>query len=78
VQKQAPNVATAYDFFVNAPNTYDKMYWRPHNPSADILWQAQIDAAEQAVYHQKSIDQIAKEQQEKVQKAIDDFRSSTK
>lgn len=76
LKSKTPAIAEAVDFFLAAPEKYDKVYWRPHNPASDILWQAQVDVAQEAIYHKKTVDEALKGQQDKVQKALDDAWSS--
>ena len=72
LKEKSPSVAAAYEFYYNAPQTYDKLYFRPKVLVASLLWEAQLKSAQEACYKQKTAIEALTEWEGKVQAALDE------
>ena len=72
LKEKSPTVAAAYEFYYNAPQTYDKLYFRPKVLVASQLWDAQLKAAQEACYKQKTAIEALTDWEKKTQEALDD------
>jgi multiple sugar transport system substrate-binding protein len=77
LKAKSPTLAAAYEFYYNAPKTYDKLYFRPKCLIAAQLWDAQVKAAQEAAYGQKTAAQACKDWQDKTQTALDEAWQKT-
>ncbi|MHB0858343.1 MAG: hypothetical protein ACYC5M_12320 [Anaerolineae bacterium] len=77
LKEAAPYVAEGYEFYYNAPNTYDTLHFRPPVLIASLLWEAQVKAAQEACYEQKTAVEALTEWQERAQTALDEAIQKT-
>ncbi|MHB1294349.1 MAG: extracellular solute-binding protein [Anaerolineae bacterium] len=77
LQEVAPYVAEGYEFYYNAPNTYDVLHFRPKVLIASLLWEAQVKAAQEACYGQKTALQALTDWQENAQTSLDEALQKT-
>ena len=72
LKEKAPDIAAGYEFYYNAPQAYDKLYFRPKVLIASQLWDAQLKAAQEACYKQKTAQQALSDWQATCQAALDE------
>lgn len=71
--KKYPDIYKGILWFVNAPKEYSATYARDRNVVPGELWQAEENAAENALFHKMSVKQALTQQNALVQKDIDNF-----
>jgi multiple sugar transport system permease protein len=72
LREAAPYIADGYEFYYNAPDTYDKMFFRPKVLIASLLWEAQATATQEACYGQKTAEEALSDWEERCQQALDE------
>jgi len=77
LKDKAPHVAEGYDFYYAAPEEYDRMFYRPKTLIASLLWEAQVSAAQEAAYGQKTALEALTDWEERCQTALDEARAKT-
>jgi multiple sugar transport system substrate-binding protein len=71
--RKYPDIYNGILWFVNAPKEYHATYARDRNVVPGELWQAEENAAENALFHKMSPQQALAQQNAIVQKDINDF-----
>jgi multiple sugar transport system substrate-binding protein len=72
LKAKAPAVAEGYEFYYNAPTTYQRIHFRPKTLIASLLWDAQLKSAQEACYKQKTAIQALTDYQNSTQAALDE------